>query len=174
MEQAQSWRGIPDTMTTRSAALVTIGLIAALMVGVAIAAMFAGDISERTGTIVTSVLGSLATVLAGLLLFLRVETVNSKVDDAAERASIAAQKAAAAEQKLDRVHHDVLNGPLRENVKKAIVEAETDPEIVEHRIEITAKGVSKDRHDKANRDAARQAREQLEARRARKPSEDQP
>lgn len=122
MLAATAVRGIPDTMTTRSAVIVTIGLIAALMVAVALAAMFAGDISERTGGIVTSVLGSLATVLAGLLLFLRVETVNNKVDDAAERAAIAAQKAAAVEHKVEQVHHDVLNGPMRENVKKAISE----------------------------------------------------
>lgn len=153
-----TWRGTPDTMTTRSAALITIGLVAVLLAIVALAALFAGEISERNGTIVTSVLGSFATVLAGLLLFLRVETVNSKVDDAAERATIAAQKAAATERKLEAVHQDVLNGPLRENVKKAIAEAETDPSIVERRIEITAKGVQHDRHELGSREQAAYAR----------------
>jgi hypothetical protein len=138
--QTQPWRGIPDTMTTRSAALITIGLIASLMVAVALAALFAGDISERTGGIVTSVLGSLATVLAGLLLFLRVETVNSKVDEAAERAAVAAEKAEAVESKVEQVHQDVLNGPMRENVKQAI---------------------SEDRHALRNRKAAERLRNQL-------------
>ena len=141
MVQAQHWRwGIADTMTTRSAVILTIGLIASLMVAVAIAAMFAGDISERSGGIVTSVLGSLATVLAGLLLFLRVETINSKVDDASEKAAVAAQKAADVEEKVEQVHHDVLNGPMRENVKKAI---------------------SEDRHALRNRKAAERLRSQL-------------
>lgn len=102
-------------MGTRSAALITIGIVASLMVGVALAALFSGDISERAGSIATQVLGSLATVLAGLLLFLRVETVASKADEAAT-------KAATVESKVEQVHHDILNGGLRENVKKAISE----------------------------------------------------
>lgn len=167
------WRGIPDTMTTRSAVIVTIGLIAALMVGVAVAALFAGDISERAGGIVTSVLGSLATVLAGLLLFLRVETVNTKVDDAAEQAAIAARRAAVVEQKVERVHHDVLNGPMRENVKQAIHEAEDDPAIRAKRIENVARGVSKDRHDKKNRETGEQGWAQLEARRIRQQQQEE-
>jgi hypothetical protein len=162
-------------MTTRSAVIVTIGIIAALMVAMAIAAMFAGDITERQGAIVTSVLGSLATVLAGLLLFLRVETVNGKVDDAAEQAAIAAQKAAAADRKIEQVHQDVLNGPLRENVKQAIAEAETDPEIVERRINTTARGVQRDRHDKAQRETVEQGWEGLQRRGIRRPNpDDQP
>lgn len=113
---------VPDTMTTRSAALITIALLAVLLALVALAALFSGDISERASAIVTTVLSSFATVLAGLLLFLRVETVNSKVDEAAERAALAAQKAAVVETKVEKVHHDILNGGLRENVKKAISE----------------------------------------------------
>lgn len=140
--QHRSWR-FPDTMTTRSATLITIALLAMLLAFVALAALFAGDISERAGGIVTSVLGSFATVLAGLLLFLRVETINTKVDDAASHASVAAQKAAVVEEKVDSVHHDMLNGGLRQNVKKAI---------------------SEDRHEKANREARQPIREQLEAR----------
>lgn len=178
VEQAQPWRGIPDTMTTRGAVIVTIGLIAALMVGVAVAALFAGDISERAGGIVTSVLGSLATVLAGLLLFLRVETVNGRVetldqkaDDAVIEAAAArreaqraATNAAVAAQKTAEVHHDILNGGLRENVKRAVREVEADPAIVEQRIEITQKGVQRDRHDKAQRDTVDLARRQLRER----------
>lgn len=120
---------LPDTMTTRSATLITIALLAVLLAFVALAALFAGDISERAGGIVTTVLGSFATVLAGLLLFLRVETVANKTDEAVK--------------KVDTVHHDLLNGGLRENVKRAI---------------------SEDRHEKANREARQPIREQLEAR----------
>ena len=133
--------GNSDAMTTRSAALITIGLIAVLLAIVALAALFAGEISERTGGIVSSVLGSFATVLAGLLLFLRVETVNTKVDEAAEKAAIAAQKSSAAERKVEAVHHDLLNGGLRENVKRAI---------------------SEDRHEKANRDTVTINKDALE------------
>lgn len=162
---APIWRGIPDTMTTRSAVTLTIGLIAALMVGLAVAAMFAGDLSERTSAVVTQVLGSLATVLAGLLLFLRVETVNSKVDEAADAAATAARKAAVVETKVERVHHDILNGGLRENVKRAIAEAEADPEIMERRIETTAKGVQQDRHTTGSREQAAYARGVIDAQR---------
>jgi hypothetical protein len=151
-------QGNLDSMTTRSAALITIALLAVLLAFVALAALFAGDISERAGGIVTSVLGTFATVLAGLLLFLRVETVNTKVDDAAEKATVAAEKAAVVEQKIDRVHDDVLNGPMRENVKRAIKEAETDPAIQEQRIENVAKGVQADRHELGSREQAAYAR----------------
>lgn len=115
------WRPL-DTMTTRSAALITIGLLAMLLAVVALAALFAGDISERAGAIVTTVLGTFATVLAGLLLFLRVETVSNKVDVVAERADTAAVKASVAAEKVEQAHHDMLNGGLRDNVKRAISE----------------------------------------------------
>lgn len=130
-----------DSMTTRSAALITIGLLAVLLAFVALAALFAGDISERAGGIVSSVLGSFATVLAGLLLFLRVETINTKADDAASHAARAAEKATVVEQKIDTVHEEILNGPMRANVRQAIQE---------------------DRHDLKNRRAAERMRAQLE------------
>jgi hypothetical protein len=167
-------QGYLDTMTTRSAVIVTIGIIAALMVSMAIAALFAGDITERQGAIVTSVLGSLATVLAGLLLFLRVETVNGKVDDAAVLAAVAAQNAAAADRKIAQVHHDVLNGPLRQNVRQAIEEAEADPAIIEQRIDNAAKGVSKDRHDKRQRETVEQGWEGLAQRGIQRPPRAEP
>lgn len=164
-------RSLPDTMTTRSATLITIGLIVVLLAVVALAALFSGEISERAGGIVSSVLGSFATVLAGLLLFLRVETINSKADDAATNAAVAAEKAQVVERKIDQVRDDVLNGPMRATVKRAIAEAEADPAIAERRIEITAKGVQKDRHDKLSREAAAQARAQMEARMQRRRGE---
>jgi hypothetical protein len=119
--------------------------------------------SERAGGIVSSVLGSFATVLAGLLLFLRVETINSKADEAASNAAVAAQKAALVETKIDRVHDDVLNGPMRQNVKRAIVEAEADPEVRRRRIENVAKGVQEDRHTTGSREQAAYARGVLDA-----------
>lgn len=145
-------------MTTRASALITIGLIAVLLAVVALAALFAGEISERAGGIVSTVLGSFATVLAGLLLFLRVETVNAKVENVDT-------KVAEATQKVESVHHDLLNGGLRENVKRANLETEADPTVRALRIDNAARGVSKDRHEKLNREAAEQGRAQLEARR---------
>lgn len=122
MQAGADWRGIADTMTTRIAVVGAIVLIVVLMTSIAAVAMLAGDIPERTGGIITTVLGTMATVLAGLLLFLRLDTVDSKVDDAASRAAIAAQKASIVENKVEAVHHDILNGGLRDNVRRAISE----------------------------------------------------
>ena len=126
--QPITWRSV-DTVTTRSATLLTIGLVAVLMVSIALSAMFVVDISERTSGILTTVLGSLATVLTGLLVFLRMESVSSKVegvsdkaDEAALKASVAAERATVVESKVEQVHHDLLNGGLRDNVKRAISE----------------------------------------------------
>jgi hypothetical protein len=160
-----------DTMTTRSAALITIGLLAVLLAAIVIAVLFAGDISERAGGIVSSVLGTFATVLAGLLLFLRVETINSKVDSvdskadvASADAKVAARNAATAAQKAEEIQYDLHNGGLRSNIVRAIHEAEGDPELLTKRIETIARGVQKDRHDLRNRQAAEIGRAQMEAR----------
>jgi hypothetical protein len=176
-----TWPENTDTMTTRTATLVTIGLIACLLVGVAMAALYAGDISERSLSIVTSILGTLATVLAGLLLFLRVETVNSKVetvdskvDEAATKAATAVAKTAIVERKVEQVHHDLLNGGLRDNVKRAMLEAEGDPDLLAQRIETIAKGVQKDRHDKQNREAGLLGRAQIDERIRRRADEKKP
>lgn len=161
-------------MTTRSAALITIALLAVLLACVALAALFAGDISERTGGIISSVLGTFATVLAGLLLFLRVETVNTKVDDAAAQATVAARKAAVVEQKVNQVHEDVLNGPMRQNMKRAIAEAVDDPSLQAKRIETVQKGVQADRHESGSREQAAYARGALDTeRRLREQIEDE-
>lgn len=101
--QAISW----DNMTTRTAALVSIVVIATLAAVVAIAVITTHDLSERVAGIVVTVLTSFTTVLAGLLLFLRVETVNKET--------------AAVSEKVDQVHH-LVNGGLRHNVTRAISE----------------------------------------------------
>lgn len=148
---------IPDTMTTRSAALITIALLAVLLAFVALAALFSPDISERAGGIVSTVLGSFATVLAGLLLFLRVETLNSKADDARTHAAAAAKVG-------EEIRHDIHNDVLTSKIRQAIREIEEDPDIHERRIDRIAEGVQKDRHNLKNRKAAERMRGQLESR----------
>jgi len=130
-----------DSVTTRIAVLLTIGLLAVLLTCVALATLFAGDISERSGAIVSTVLGAFSSTLAVLLLFLRVETVNGKVDEAASKATLAADKASVVETKVDRVHEDMLNGGMRENIRKAI---------------------SEDRHAQRNRDTVTLNRAELD------------
>lgn len=142
--------GIPDTMTTRTAALVTIGLTMSLLATVAIAAIVSPEISERNLGIITAVLTTFGTVITGMLILLRLETVSGKADETAS--------------KVKEVHHDLLNGGLRENIKRAYEEIEDDPVILARRVELSAMGVQKDRHDKANREARKPIREQLEAR----------
>lgn len=162
-------------MTSRTAVIATIALVVVLMAMVALAAMFAGEIPERSGAIVTTVLGTFATVLAGLLLFLRLDTINTKADVAAEKAdtaaaasTVAAQKSAVIEQKVDSVRHDIHNDVLRQKVFAAILEAENDPKIRALRAENAAKGVSLDRHAKAQTDTADKLRTGLEQRVARR------
>jgi hypothetical protein len=136
-------RGTLDTMTTRSAAIATIALIVVLSAVLALAGMLTGEINERAHDIATTVILGFGGITAGLLVYLRLETLSGKADEAAIKAALAAEKAAVVENKVERVHHDILNGGLRENVKKAI---------------------SEDRHALKNREAAAYAREQLEAR----------
>src|SRR4051812_20731284 len=145
-----TWRETTDTMTTRTISLVIIGLIVCLLSGVAVAALFSGDISERSLSIVSIALAALGTVLTQLLLFIRVETV--------------AEKQTNVETKVDNLHHDVLNGGLRDNVVKAIEQTEGDPQIREQRIDNAARGVQRDRHDLKNRRAGERARAQIQER----------
>ncbi len=100
-----------------------------------------------------------------------VEGVDRKADTAAVRADtaasasvVAAQKATAVEQKVDRVEYALMNGDMRENLKKAILELEDDPDVQARRIDRVAKGVQKDRHDLNNRLAGPDARAQMEER----------
>ncbi len=111
-----------DTMTTRSAALASISLTVVLLALVAVAAIFSGEISERNLGIVTTVLASLGTVMTGLLIFLRLETVHSKADEAAANAKAARHETAVMKGTVERVHYDLLNGGLRDNVKRALRE----------------------------------------------------
>ncbi len=162
---------MPDTMTIRSAAVGTIALTVLLSTVLALAGLFVSDINDRAYDIVTKVLLSYGAIATGLMIWLRLDTLSGKADEAkiaaanaAENAAVGARKAAVLERKVDKVHEDVLNGPMRENVRKAIEEFEDDPVIMARRIELFALGVQKDRHDLKNRESRQPIREQLEAR----------
>lgn len=167
------------SMETRNVTLVLIGCIVLSMLVVAFGSLFVAEMNERAAALISNVFGTCAMVLTGLLVMLRVERVGKTADSAREEAkvgrevaAVAATEARALGQKLDRVHEDVLNGPMRENFIQAIKDVQTDPEIVAKRIDIVAKGVSKDRHDKRNREAADDLKEQR-ARRQRQREEDE-
>lgn len=151
--------------------MATIALTVVLGTVIAIASMFAGEINPQAHDIAIKVILGFGGITAGLVVILRQETMNGKIDDAAikadeaaVKAAIAAERAAVVEKKVDAAHHDLLNGGLRENVKRAYAEIEEDPIIMARRIELAALGVQKDRHEKANREARKPIREQLEAR----------
>jgi hypothetical protein len=128
----------------RVAILMTIAFIALLIsvVGTA-AAVF--DVSDRGMTIISVVITGLLSLLPTVIVYLKADAIETKVDTAADAAVTAAQQAARAERKIDAVHTDVLNGPMRENVKRAI---------------------SEDRHNLRNREAGEKLRRQLEERAA--------
>lgn len=151
------WRaGAPTSMNNfRVAVLATIAFLALLMVVVALVAAVA-DISDRGMSVVTTVLAVLPTLVTSLLVYLKVEGIEAKTDEAAVRAAQAAKKA-------EEIHHDVLNGPMRRNVKAAIREAEEDPEIQAKRIEASARGVQQDRHATGSREQAAYARGVMDA-----------
>ena len=137
------WEGLRTTMNNfRVAVLLTIAFLALLMVTVALAAVIF-EVSDKGMAVVGIVLAALPTLITSLLVYLKIDDVSSKADAAARRSAAAAIRAASVEQKVQDVHHDLLNGGLRENVKRAI---------------------SEDRHALKSREAAQQAREQMEAR----------
>lgn len=151
--------------TSRTVVLLAITLLACLEVVVALAAIFGGDITERAGGILTTVLGSIGTVLAGLLLLLRVESVkeqvesgNAKAEVAADAAAVAARNAATAARTATAIHHDIRNDVLKDRVVEAIKEAGDDPEVQRRRIETVALGVQEDRHTTGSREQAAYAR----------------
>ena len=163
---------VMNSGSSRSGLLVVIALSMVLMVIVALAAVWAGDVTERVEGLLTTVFAAIAEILTGLLFVLRlesvkatVENVDRKTDTAAVAARAAAQTAAAAarktevvEQKVESVRHDIHNDVLIQKVLAAIKQAEEDPEIQELRIETTAKGVQHDRHETASREQAAYAR----------------
>jgi hypothetical protein len=134
---------IMNSSGSRNVVVGAIVGIGTLMVAVAFAAIFGGDLSERAGGILTTVLGYLGGAIAGLFLLMKVDVAAGKADDARTEAQQAARAAARAVKKTEEVHHDLLNGGLRENVKKAI---------------------SEDRHALRSRKAAERMRPQAEAR----------
>lgn len=86
----------------------------------------AHELSDRSIVLLTAILGALGPTVAAMLLLLR-------VDERQEQT----------QKKVDDLHHDVLNGALRENVKQAITEK---------------------RHELTSRTAAKLARRQLDER----------
>jgi hypothetical protein len=165
------WWSTWDTMTIRGAAIATIALTILLSTVIALAAMFAGDVNERSIDIVKTVLLSFGGLLTGLLIFLRLETLSGKADSAASHAAAAAQKAAVVETKVDTVVHDIRNDVLRRKVFDAIKEAEHDPEIQRIRVQNIATGVQQDRHDKAQRDTISQNQERYDDMKSRRGAE---
>lgn len=105
---------------------VVVAVVAMSLLGVVAFGAVAqgGEISDRSIVLLTAILGFLAPTIGSLLLLLRVE---SKVVEHKEQ--------------LDRVRYDLLNGAMRENLKRAL---------------------SEDRHSLRNRETS----ERLAARRA--------
>jgi hypothetical protein len=171
-----AWARIRDTVNSfRVAVLATIAFLAALMVIVAcVVAIF--DVSDKAMNVVSIVLTALPTMVTALIVYLKIEGVGEEVKSgnvqAASAAAIAASAARAAVKKGQEIHDDLLNGPMKEAIKRAIQETEDDPAIQALRIELAAKGVSKDRHDKLNREAGPDARAQMEARIRRREGQD--
>jgi hypothetical protein len=133
-----TWREISDVMNSGTFRISIIGaivLISALEV-VVVLAIVQGELTDRSVSVLSVVLATLAPTVASLFVLLR-------VDHAAVKADVAAEKASTAAKKVDRVHHDMLNGGLRDNVKQAI---------------------SEDRHEVRNREAARIGQQQMEER----------
>ena len=130
-------------MTTRNAVVATIALTVLLSFGVSLAAMFAGDINDRAYDIAKNVLLAYGGITAGLLVWMRLDTLSGKADEAAVHAAVAANKADAAAEVSREIKHDIHNDVLKNKVRQAIAE---------------------ERHMLANRGAAKPMREQLEAR----------
>lgn len=153
------WRS-HRTMNQNSFRVVIVaGVVVVSILGViAFAVVLSGELTDRSIVVLTAILGFLGPTIASLLVLLRVDATSAQTDRV--------------QQKVEDVQEFVANGGLRENVKKAIIESESDPAIREQRIDNVAKGVSKDRHDTKNREAGAQARAQLEARRRKQ--EDRP
>lgn len=150
---------------SRNGLLVTISLAMVLEVVLVLAARFGGELGERDAAVFNTAFASIGGICAVLLLVLRLESVKAtaeRVDRKADLAAVtsgkAAQAAAVAAQRVESVRHDFDNGFFIQKILAAIKQAETDPEIVEQRIETTAKGVQADRHSLASREQQAYAR----------------
>lgn len=139
--------------SSRNGLLAAICLMAVLEVVLVLSARLGGELGERDVVVFNTAFASIGGICAVLLLVLRLESVKEtaeRVDRKADLAAVtsgkAAQAAATAAQKVAEVHHDFNNDVLIKKVLQAIKQAETDPEIVEQRIESVAKGVQQDRH----------------------------
>ena len=112
---------------------ITIGFICLLMAVIAIVAMILPDIPERAGSILTTILGAFASVLAVLGVLAKINAVGSRVEDL--------------ESNLTEVHDNVVNGGMRRNVKQAIQETDQDPAVQETRIQIARNAIARERHE---------------------------
>jgi hypothetical protein len=131
-----TWARIRATVNTfRVAVLATIAFLALLMVIVAlVAAVF--DVSDRGLGVIGIVLTALTGLVGTVVVYLKIDGVEVKADQAAVRAD----KAAAVSE---AVHHDIRNDVLKNKVRQALTE---------------------ERHMLQNRAAAELMRAQLEER----------
>lgn len=149
-------RGYHRTMSPNAFRLaivvIVIAVVAISLLGVmAFTSVVQAELTDRSVLVLGMILGFLGPTVLALLNLLKTDRVQQKTED---------------------VHHDLLNGGLRENVKRAISEAEADPAIREQRIENVAKGVSRDRHAKANRQTIERNAPLIEQLRRRKAQQD--
>jgi hypothetical protein len=128
-----SWQ-VHRTMSPNSfrLAIVAAVVLVSVLGVIAFSAVVASELTDRSVLLLGVILGFLGPTVVALLNLLRIDAVSAKVED---------------------VHHDMLNGGLRNNVKKAI---------------------SEDRHEKANRDAAKQGWEGLAKRGIQRPPRVEP
>lgn len=126
----------------RIAVLATIAFLALLMVAVAISAAI-WDVSERAMTVISVAMTALTGLAGTVVVYLKVDSIEAKTDHAARRASVAADRAAIVEKKVEHVQEFVANGGLRDNVRRALTE---------------------ERHMLQNRETAESLKQQLEER----------
>lgn len=127
-----TWPEYHRTMNSNTFRVVIVaGVVLISLLGVlAFGFVLAGELTDRSIVVLTAILGFLGPTIASLLVLLRVDANSAQTDRV--------------QKKVEDVHHDILNGGLRDNVKKAI---------------------SEDRHEKRNRDTIEQGLRQLEERR---------
>lgn len=109
------WARFRTTVNSfRVAVLGTIAFLAFLMVVVAlVAAIF--DVSDRGLGVIGIVLTALTSLVGSVIVYLKIDGVEAKADDAAVKAAAAAKIGA-------EVHHDIRNDVLKDKVRQAIAE----------------------------------------------------